>query len=58
MTEQQMREQAVYLATMKIARSYLERGIITEEQYRQYDTVMKQKYVPFFGDLFPRNILT
>ena len=58
MTEQEVRNEALYLNAMKIARGFLDRGLITENEYCEFDTRMKARYSPFFGDLFPRNTLT
>ena len=58
MTEQEIRNEGLYLATMKIARSFLDKGLISEEDYCQFDTKMQTRYSPIYGDLFPRKSLT
>ena len=38
--------------TMSAARQMLEKGLISEDEYKQFDTKMQQKYRPIFGTLF------
>ena len=42
----------MYQATMSIARKILAEGLITNEEYRQIDTMFREKYQPEFGTLF------
>ena len=42
----------MYQATMSMARSMLKRCLITEEDYRQIDTIFTKKYHPTLGTLF------
>ena len=42
----------MYQATMSIARKMLNEGLMTEEEYRQIDTMFREKYQPKFGTLF------
>ena len=42
----------MYQATMSMARSMLNRCLITEEDYRQIDTIFTEKYRPSLGTLF------
>lgn len=58
MTEQQMRNEKLYLATMNIVKRMAEQGLITEEEYRQIDTIFLRKYRPVFGTLCAENPLT
>ncbi len=41
-----------YQVTMSIASELFEKGIISEEDYCQYETKMRNKYKPIIGDLF------
>jgi hypothetical protein len=43
---------------MHIVRKMLEDGIISEEEYRQIDTIFLEKYQPVFGTLFSDISLT
>lgn len=52
MSKEQMRQEKLYQATMSIVRKMLAEGLITEEEYRQIDTMFLEKYRPLFGTLF------
>lgn len=52
MSEDQFRNELLYQTTMSIARSMLEKGVISEEDYHEFDTIMLEKYQPIFGTLF------
>lgn len=52
MSKEQMRREKLYQATMSIVRKMLAEGLITEEEYRQIDTMFLAKYRPLFGTLF------
>lgn len=51
MSKEQMRREKLYQATMSIVRKMLAEGLITEEEYRQIDTMFLAKYRPLFGAL-------
>ena len=52
MTKDQGRKEIIYQMTMSAARQMLEKGLISEDDYKQFDTKMQQKYRPIFGTLF------
>lgn len=52
MSKEQMRQEKLYQATMSMIRRMLTEGLITEEEYRQIDTMFLEKYRPLFGTLF------
>ncbi|MGF7146281.1 hypothetical protein HNQ56_004748 [Anaerotaenia torta] len=52
MSEDQFRNEKLYQTTMSVARSMLENGMISEEDYHEFDTIMLKKYRPIFGTLF------
>ena len=52
MSKEQMRQEKLYQATMSMVRKMLAEGLITEEEYRQIDTMFLEKYRPLFGTLF------
>ncbi len=52
MSERKMQNEKLYQATMAITRSMLNQGLITEEEYRQIDTIFTEKYAPSSGTLF------
>ena len=51
MSKEQMRQEKLYQATMSMVRKILAEGLITEEEYRQIDTMFLEKYRPVFGTL-------
>lgn len=51
MSKEQMRQEKLYQATMSMVRKMLAEGLITEEEYRQIDTMFLAKYRPLFGTL-------
>mgnify|MGYP007134919412 FL=1 len=51
MSKEQMRQEKLYQATMSMVRKMLAEGLITEEEYRQIDTMFLEKYRPLFGAL-------
>ena len=52
MSKEQMRQEKLYQATMSMVRRMLAEGLITEEEYRQIDTMFIEKYQPKIGVLF------
>ena len=51
MSKEQMTNEKLYQATMSMVRKMLAEGLITEEEYRQIDTMFLAKYRPLFGTL-------
>lgn len=58
MSKEEFKNEKLYQATMHIARKMLNEGLITEEEYRQIDTIFLAKYQPVFGTLFSDISLT
>lgn len=58
MSKEEFRNEKLYQTTMHLARKMLEEGIISEEDYRQIDTIFLEKYKPVFGTLFSDISLT
>ena len=52
MSKEEGRNEIVFQVTMTAARKMLEEGLITGEEYVEFDTMMRQKYQPVFGGLF------
>lgn len=52
MSDEQMKNEMLYQGTMLIAKNLLKRGIISEEEYCQIDTMFKQKYAVSLSTLF------
>lgn len=51
-SKEQLTNEKLYQATMSMVRRMLEKGLISEEEYRQIDTMFLEKYRPVFGTLF------
>ena len=58
MSKEEFRNENLYQTTMSLARKMPEEGIISEEEYRQIDTIFLEKYKPVFGTLFSDISLT
>lgn len=56
--KEDFRNEKLYQATMGMARKMLSEGLISEEEYRQIDTIFLAKYQPVFGTLFSDISLT
>ena len=52
MNQEEGRREILFQMTMSMARQMLEKGMISNEEYKQFDTKMQQKYHPIFGTLF------
>ena len=52
MSQEEGKRDIVFQMTMSAARQMLEKGLISEDEYKQFDTKMQQKYRPIFGTLF------
>lgn len=52
MSQEQLRREALYQTTMHLLRKMMERGLLSREEYADFDTMFAQKYQPIFGTLF------
>ena len=52
MTPEQFKREAAYRATLSIAKSMLQKGLINENEYKKIDTIMFEKYHPLLGGLY------
>lgn len=52
MPEKEWRKEARFQNAMAAARQLLEKGVIDEDDYREFDTKMTNKYAPTLGSLF------
>lgn len=57
MTEQEFRNEYLYTSTMAQVRKMLQDGLISEEDYWQINTKMKEKYRPISDGLISENEL-
>lgn len=52
MSKEEFRNEKLYQTTMHLARKMLSGGLISEDEYRQIDTIFLEKYRPTLGTLF------
>ena len=52
MNKEEFRNEKLYQTTMHLARKMLSDGLISEDEYRQIDTIFLEKYHPVLGTLF------
>jgi len=57
MDKEQFRAERLYQISLSIAKSMLEKGTISEEEYTQIDTILLKKYRPILGTLLSGNPL-
>ena len=55
MTKKRLRDDMRYQAARSMAKTMLEKGLITQEEYSDIDTTLLQKYRPYLGSLFSEN---
>lgn len=58
MSKAKFRNEKLYQTTMHLARKLHDDGVITEDEYRQIDTIFLEKYQSVFGTLFSDISLT
>ena len=51
MSEKEFREELRYRMSLSVARAMLEEGAITEEEYREIDTILLKIHRPILGTL-------
>ena len=47
-----LQNELMYQMTMSVARRMFSEGLMTEDEYRQIDTMFREKYQPKIGTLF------
>lgn len=52
MSREEGQREITYQMTMSMARQLLEHGLISKEEYVQFDAEMQRKYSPIIGGLF------
>ncbi len=50
--EAEGRREIVYQMTMSVARKMIAEGLITEDEYRDFEVKMQEKYRPIIGEVF------
>ena len=57
MSEEQFETEKDYQVSLHLAKTLLQRGLLTEEEYAIIDTKLQEKYRPLFGTLLSENCL-
>lgn len=55
MTKEALHNDMLYQAAISAAKTMLESGLITMDEYAQIDTKLLQKYRPYLGTLLSEN---
>ncbi len=51
MSKEQFRAERLYLMSLSVAVSMLQKGIISEDEFSEIDTILLEKYRPTLGTL-------
>lgn len=51
MSEKEFRAELCYRMSLSVAKTMLEKGIISEDEYSEIDTILLEKYRPTLGTL-------
>ena len=55
MTPEELRNDMLYYMALSMAKTMLEKGLLSPEEYAEIDTILLQKYQPYLGSLFSEN---
>lgn len=58
MSRELLKREAKYQASMLMFRSLLRKGVLTEDEYKLAEWMMREKYKPIVGILFSNIALT
>ncbi|GAB2022152.1 hypothetical protein RyT2_12260 [Pseudolactococcus yaeyamensis] len=58
MPKQEIKADMFYHLSLSVAKSMLESGAISQTDYQKIDTLLLDKYHPYFGELLSPNALT
>lgn len=50
-SKEQLRVERLYLMSLSVAKSMLQKGVISEDEYSEIDTILLEKYRPTLGTL-------
>lgn len=54
MTEEQMRREKLYQATMFLIRAMLSQELLSEDEYAEINTIFLDKYCPVLGSILAK----
>ena len=55
MTPAELRNDMLYQMALSMAKTMLEKGLLSPGEYAEIDTILLQKYQPYLGSLFSEN---
>ena len=55
MTPEELRNDMLYHMALSMAKTMLEKSLLSPEEYAEIDTILLQKYQPYLGSLFSEN---
>ena len=58
MTETQFRAEMRYQVAIAMAKTLVDKGLLTHEEYAAMDAILLEKFRPFLGVLLSENALT
>lgn len=58
MSEKEIRADMLYHISISVAKSMLEKNLITDDEYAEIDTIFLEEYKPYLGTLLSPNPLT
>lgn len=58
MSGEEFESELMYRMSLSVAKSMLKKGLVTEDEYRQIDTILIKKHRPLLGTLLSENPLT
>lgn len=58
MDKEQFRAERLYQLSLSVAKSMLEKGVISEKEFSEIDTILLKKYKPTLGTLLSGKPLT
>ena len=58
MTKEQFQAERLYQMSLSVAKTMFRKGVISEEEYKQIDTILLEKYRPILGTLLSGKPLT
>lgn len=58
MDKEQFRAERLYQMSLSVAKSMLEKGVISEKEFSEIDTILLKKYRPTLGTLLSGKPLT
>ena len=55
MSKEELHSDMLYHSAISMAKSMLEKGLITEKEYAEIDTILLKQYRPYLGALLSEN---